>query len=101
MAVTAAAKDHTIQPLRLDVTDVASVIAAAATVTAAGTKLDALVNNAGVLLERKGCSLSEIVEPTMAVNIDGVAVVTEAFLPLMADGGEKSKNRCPALPAFK
>lgn len=50
-------------PLLLDVTDDASVAAAAASVLATGSQLDALVNNAGVLLERKGTALASIVEP--------------------------------------
>eukprot|EP00629_Pelagomonadales_sp_RCC1024_P018713 CAMPEP_0119290978 /NCGR_PEP_ID=MMETSP1329-20130426/41667_1 /TAXON_ID=114041 /ORGANISM="Genus nov. species nov., Strain RCC1024" /LENGTH=128 /DNA_ID=CAMNT_0007291799 /DNA_START=116 /DNA_END=499 /DNA_ORIENTATION=+ len=72
--------------VQLDVTDGNSVDAAAATVKAKG-KLDALVNNAGVLLEREGTPLADVVEDTMRVNFDGVVRVTDAFLPLIEDGG--------------
>lgn len=77
----------TVCPLRLEVTDRASVAAAAAEVAATGSKLDALVNNAGVLLERDGSDLKQIVEPCLKVNLDGAVNVTEAFLPLLRDGG--------------
>lgn len=75
-------------PVQLDVTDGESVAAAAATITAHGHRLDAVVNNAGVLLEREGCALAGIVEPSLAVNFDGLVSVTEAFLPLIRDGGQ-------------
>ncbi|EOD22049.1 hypothetical protein EMIHUDRAFT_240561 [Emiliania huxleyi CCMP1516] len=74
-------------PLLLDVTDDASVAAAAASVLATGSQLDALVNNAGVLLERKGTALASIVEPTLRVNLRGAVSVTAAFRPLIRDGG--------------
>ena len=77
-----------IQPLQLDVADAASVTAAAASVSASGSQLDALINNAGVLLERDGVDLASIVEPTLLINMDGVRLVTEAFLPLLRDGGQ-------------
>ena len=76
----------------LDVTDAASVAAAAQEVatkcSAVGQQLDALVNNAGVLLERDGCDLAAIVEPSMRVNVDGVVAATEAFAPLIRDDGQ-------------
>ena len=75
------------EPILLDVTDPASVVAAAAKLTASKVELDALVNNAGVLLEREGTDLATIVEPTMLVNVDGVINVTEQMMPLMRDGG--------------
>jgi carbonyl reductase 1 len=77
----------TIVPLQLDVQNPAMVSIAAAKLTDDGVLLDALVNNAGVLLERDDASLGSIVEPTLAVNLDGVVTVTTCFLPLMrADG---------------
>ena len=85
-----------IVPVRLDVTDPATVAAAVAQIEASGTQLDVLVNNAGVLLERAGMiggiiqqvHLGGIIQPTLEVNVDGVIAVTEAFLPLVADGGQ-------------
>ena len=76
-----------VEPLQLDVTVPATISAAAAKLEADGVTLDALINNAGVLLERDGIDLASIVEPTLRVNFDGVMMVTEAFTPLMRDGG--------------
>ena len=77
-------------PVEIDVTKSATVAAAASTVAAAcsaSSPLDALVNNAGVLLERDGCDLPSIVEPTLSVNVGGVVAATESFLPLLREGG--------------
>ena len=77
-------------PVEIDVTKSATVAAAASTVAAAcsaSSPLDALVNNAGVLLERDGCDLASIVEPTLSVNLGGVIAATESFLPLLRGGG--------------
>ena len=75
-------------PVKLDVTDAESIAAAAASIAASGHKLDAVVNNAGVLLERDGTDLDSIVEPTLRVNVDGVVAVTTTFLGLIRDGGQ-------------
>ncbi|MDC0525385.1 SDR family NAD(P)-dependent oxidoreductase [bacterium] len=75
-------------PIKLDVTDAESIASAAAIVTASGRKLDALVNNAGVLLERDGTDLASLIEPTFSVHVDGVVAVTEAFVGLLRDGGQ-------------
>lgn len=75
----------TVQPLELDVSSTTSISAAATVVEAAG--LDALVNNAGVLLERHGVEKADVIEPTLTVNVDGVIKVTEAFAPLISDNG--------------
>ena len=77
----------------IDVASADSVAAASEEVrellSARGVKLGALVNNAGVLLERASLeSLNEIIEPTLAINFDGVVRVTEAFEPLLEDGGQ-------------
>ena len=79
-------------PVQLDVTDPASVAAAVEDVKGKLqtleplVTLDAIVNNAGVLLEREGTPLADVVEDTLRVNFDGVVSVTEAFLPLVSDG---------------
>jgi len=78
--------------LLLDVTDDESVKQAAAVVSRATTRLDALVNNAGVVLETFGTSLTpsapssaEIaaIKATYEVNVFGPVRVTQAFLPLL------------------
>jgi len=70
------------RPVRLDVTDPASVAALAAGID----RLDVLVNNAGVLLERgappSGTPL-ELLRDTFAVNVFGVVAVTNALLPVL------------------
>ena len=83
--------------VQLDVTDRASVEAAASEVTKAfGGRLDILVNNAGVLEEP-----TKIVESdpdvwwnSYTVNIRGVYLVTKAFLPMMLSGaGGKAEKQ--------
>jgi NAD(P)-dependent dehydrogenase (short-subunit alcohol dehydrogenase family) len=73
-------------PLTLDVTDPASVTAAAARIEQEYGRLDVLVNNAGVLVER-GEKPSEVtldvLERTYATNVFGVVLVTNAVLPLI------------------
>lgn len=68
--------------VRLDVTDDASVRAAAATVG----RLDVLVNNAGVLEPPTHIAdlTSEIVQRVFDANVFGVVRVTNAFLPVLA-----------------
>ena len=70
--------------VQLDVTDQASVDAAAETVTAAGG-LDVLVNNAGITgthAEAAHLTAADF-EEAYAVNVFGMVRVTHAFLPLL------------------
>lgn len=76
-------------PLRLDVTCASTLAAAVAFVERTSGRLDALINNAGILLERRGCRLADIVEPTLLVNFDGLVDITRAFLRIM--GGPDSQ----------
>jgi NAD(P)-dependent dehydrogenase (short-subunit alcohol dehydrogenase family) len=73
--------------LRLDVTDDASVRAAAARVAGWYGRLDVLVNNAGISGGRKGQAPGEIdpdvIRAVFDTNLFGVIRVTEAFLPLL------------------
>jgi NAD(P)-dependent dehydrogenase (short-subunit alcohol dehydrogenase family) len=75
--------------LALDVSDDASVQAAAAEVTEKFGKLDALVNNAGIIQGEEffGNSVSSVtldaIETTFDVNLLGVIRTTRAFLPLI------------------
>lgn len=70
----------------LDVTDDASVAAAAETVRAGGG-LDVLVNNAGILGPRAAPAdtTADDVATVYATNVLGVVRVTHAFLPLLED----------------
>ncbi len=72
----------------MDVTDAASVRAAAAEVAELFGQLDVLVNNAGILPEATQGGATEVVdlamfEQTYATNVLGPVAVVEAFLPLL------------------
>ncbi|MES2709470.1 MAG: SDR family oxidoreductase [Verrucomicrobiota bacterium] len=73
--------------LQIDVTDSASIQAAAEKVAAEHPHLDILVNNAGVLLETRGQAPSELPlslwRETFNTNVFGLVEVTAAFLPLL------------------
>ncbi|MGH3998449.1 MAG: SDR family NAD(P)-dependent oxidoreductase [Pseudonocardiaceae bacterium] len=72
--------------VNMDVTDAASVAAAAKTVD----HVDIVINNAGVLLDDGDCAATvnlELVERTLAVNTVGAWRVAQAFLPGMLDRG--------------
>ena len=76
--------------VQLDVTDDASVGAAAATIAADGG-LDVLVNNAGIVVPAEGALevatadvTAEVMRRTFETNVIGVVRVLHAFLPLLA-----------------
>jgi len=81
------AEGLTVEALALDVTDAASIAAAAAAVTANHGRLDILINNAGVMIDEAGKRVSEqtldIWRSTFDTNVFGVIAVTQAFLPLL------------------
>lgn len=75
-----------VKPLRLDLTDSASIAAAVEEVAAAGTGLYAIVNNAGVgtvgsVLD--GCEAE--LDLVLSVNVRGTYRVTRAFAPLVIE----------------
>jgi NAD(P)-dependent dehydrogenase (short-subunit alcohol dehydrogenase family) len=69
----------------LDVTDRASIAAAAQTIEEVFGWLDVLVNNAGVAPDTTAASEAdiEVVRRTFETNFFGVIAVTQAFLPLV------------------
>jgi NAD(P)-dependent dehydrogenase (short-subunit alcohol dehydrogenase family) len=78
------------EPLRLDVADAESVLAAADTVKGMGVKLDLLVNNAGILLDEGRALLDleeDLVRETLETNTLGPLRMAQAFVPLMGKGG--------------
>ncbi len=77
--------------LALDVTDDASVKAAAATYARANDTLDALVNNAGVATGGYAAPSEASLDDMRAVyevNVFGPVRVTQAFLPLLRKAGQ-------------
>ena len=76
--------------LALDVTSASSIAAAALVVEQRFGVLDVLVNNAGILPEATAAGARDpldvaLFEQTFATNVFGVAAVTQAFLPLLAE----------------
>ena len=68
------------RPVQLDVTDEASVGAAAKLVERDHGRLDVLVNNAGIVAERDGATVDAFLR-TFHTNVIGVVSVTKAMLP--------------------
>jgi NAD(P)-dependent dehydrogenase (short-subunit alcohol dehydrogenase family) len=71
--------------LQIDVTDAASVAAAAEQVSYANGRLDVLINNAAITsgLDPASEMTAESLRQTYETNVFGVATVTNAFLPLL------------------
>ncbi|MEO6103926.1 MAG: SDR family oxidoreductase [Pseudoxanthomonas sp.] len=76
-----------VEAIVLDVTDAASISAAAAEVAEKFGQLDILVNNAGVFIDDFSKTSSEqsleTWRTTFETNLFGVIAVTQAFLPLL------------------
>jgi NAD(P)-dependent dehydrogenase (short-subunit alcohol dehydrogenase family) len=82
----AAAAELGVEPIALDVTDPASVAAAAAHVRTAFGRLDVLVNNAGIAgagAVPPSDTAVEAVREVFDTNVYGVIRVTNAMLPLL------------------
>ena len=72
--------------ITLDVTDAATIHAAAQKVEADFGRLDILINNAGIALEQGGPASAtslDTIRQTYETNVFGVVAVTDAFLPLL------------------
>ncbi|WP_454828980.1 SDR family oxidoreductase [Pseudoxanthomonas wuyuanensis] len=76
-----------VEAIALDVTDPASIAAAASDVEQRHGRLDILINNAGILADETGKKVSEQTldawRTTFDTNLFGVIAVTQAFLPLL------------------
>ncbi|MBC8161637.1 MAG: SDR family oxidoreductase [Roseiflexaceae bacterium] len=79
------AEGATAHVVPIDVTETASITAAARTIEAEWGRLDILVNNAGILLDTVAPSQLDhaTFERTYATNVYGVFAVTQAMLPLL------------------
>lgn len=78
----------------LDVTDLTSVRAAVAETMGLFGRVDILINNAGVMLERSGTPNfvassveAAVVRATFDVNLFGALTMSQAVLPIMRDQG--------------
>ena len=75
------------EAIELDVTDTASLSAAADAVAKKHGRLDILVNNAGILVDTMGLKVSEQTldtwRKTFDTNVFGLIATTQAFLPLL------------------
>jgi NAD(P)-dependent dehydrogenase (short-subunit alcohol dehydrogenase family) len=80
-----------LEPLHIDITDDASVAAAAAAVDEAHGALDILINNAGISGDSTR-SLRQNFNDVFNTNVVGTAAATEAFIPLL----RKSTAPAPA-----
>ncbi len=84
-----AAEGYAAEPLLLDVADPGSIAAAAREVLQRGLTLDALVNNAAILLKEDTALVTnpaEVLEKTLRTNVLGVREVVHHFLPLLKNG---------------
>jgi NAD(P)-dependent dehydrogenase (short-subunit alcohol dehydrogenase family) len=84
---------YSVEAVQLDVTNAASIKAAAETITAKHGHLDVLVNNAGINIEFGGTAPDTLtvdqLRETFETNVFGAFSVLQAFAPLL----EKAKGR--------
>jgi NAD(P)-dependent dehydrogenase (short-subunit alcohol dehydrogenase family) len=83
-----ASQNLIVQSVRIDLDDLTSIEAAAATIRSEHGKLDILVNNAGIFdfADAAPSSASiEAVRRVMDINFIGALAVTQAMLPLLLD----------------
>lgn len=78
------------EPVAMDVTDESSIGNAMNVVRERWGHLDALVNNAGIILDRDGSILDlpmDVLRATLETNFFGPLRVAQAVWPLLRDGG--------------
>lgn len=79
-----AAEGAPVTPVRLDVTDAASVAAAGERIGREHGRLDVLVNNAGTVVESAAAELTaDVLRRAFEVNVFGAATAVGTLLPLL------------------
>jgi NAD(P)-dependent dehydrogenase (short-subunit alcohol dehydrogenase family) len=75
-------------PLLMDISDKQSIEKARLELTTNNVKLSVLVNNAAILLQEDKDIFQDIsiLEKTLATNVYGAILVTQAFIPLLENG---------------
>ncbi|MBL9134922.1 MAG: SDR family oxidoreductase [Verrucomicrobiales bacterium] len=79
-----------VDAVQLEVTRSESALAAAAAIQSRCGRLDVLVNNAGVLMDRQqppSLTPPDVLRSTMETNVIGVLKVTRSLLPLLRESG--------------
>jgi NAD(P)-dependent dehydrogenase (short-subunit alcohol dehydrogenase family) len=76
-------KGHNVIPVRLDVTSQQDIANAAAMIADKFGKLDALINNAGIMNERDGETTAEKLREIYETNVIGAFELTRHLLPLL------------------
>ena len=84
-AATSLSSDgSSVSSVQLDLTSDESIASSVKYVESSYGRLDVLINNAGILLDRfKELTTRELFNQTFSTNVIGTACLTEAFLPLL------------------
>ncbi|KAK9490042.1 hypothetical protein V1508DRAFT_426102 [Lipomyces doorenjongii] len=74
-----------VSSVQLDVTDDASIAAARKDIETEYKRLDVLINNAGIAIDRRNVdfTMRNVLHMTYDTNVFGAAAVTEEFIPLL------------------
>ncbi|KAJ8100227.1 hypothetical protein POJ06DRAFT_100016 [Lipomyces tetrasporus] len=72
-----------VSSIQLDVTDDTSIAAARQKIEARHERIDVLINNAGISIDREPGDMRARLYRTYNTNVFGAAAVTEEFLPLL------------------
>lgn len=95
--------DSDLRPVELDVTDERAMVAAVDRIDDTAGRLDALVNNAGVMDTREPLDRmpTDAVDRTLDVNLRGPVLLTKHALPLLLDDGSHDRRDAdgPPVPA--
>jgi NAD(P)-dependent dehydrogenase (short-subunit alcohol dehydrogenase family) len=77
--------------VQLDLQSDESIAAATTYLTETYGHLDVLVNNAGVLLDRRNLSMRQLFDDTLSTNVTGTACLTKSLLPLLRQSTQRPR----------